>query len=549
VALDFRLLGPLEVLVDGRPLRLGGPRQRAVLAMLLLQPNRVVSVERLADELYDGVPPATAVTQIQRQISELRALLGRALGPRGGEPPIETRPPGYAIRLGPDELDLHRFERGARRAREAADAGDAAGAVARYEEALGLWRGPPLADLAAERFARPAVERLEEIRLTVVEQQVEAELALGRADSLVPRLVALVDEHPFRERLRGQLMLALYRAGRQPEALLAFRSGRDRLVEAFGLEPSPQLRELEGAILRQDPSLDPPGPGRPDRRARAEGGAVLVVDRPGAGPAPLTYLARPLAADGRRELILIGVCEDGSRLAEATAAVQARGRELSAAGAPARVAAFTSRDPGRDVARLAGAHEVAIALVDAPGEFVADGAVPAELSALLDGAPCDVGILASTVPEREGLRVTVPFGGGEHDWAAAELAALLAAGAGLPLRLVGAPAPGRREAPDASRLLASASLAIQRLVQIDVEPVLADHGEGGLAAAVADSAVIVVGISPRWRQDGIGASRHALVRLGATPVMLVHRGPRPGALAPREAMTRYTWSLAPDARP
>ena len=549
MALDFRLLGPIEVLVDGRPLRLGGPRQRAVLALLLLQPNRVVSVERLADELYDGVPPATAVTQIQRQISELRALLGRSPEPQGGEPPIETRPPGYAIRLGPDDLDLHRFERGARRAREAADAGDLADAVARYEEALGLWRGPPLADLAAERFARSAVERLEEIRLTVVEQQVDAELALGGADSLVPRLVALVDEHPFRERMRGQLMLALYRAGRQPEALLAFRSGRDRLVEAFGLEPSTRLRALEGAILRQDPSLDLPGPGRLDRRARAEGGAVLVVDRSDGGPAALAHLARPLAADGRRELILIGVCADGSGLAEATGAVRARGRELSAAGVSARVAAFTSRDPGRDVARLAAAHEVAIALVDAPGDLVRDGSVPTGLGTLLDHAPCDVGILASTVPEREGMRVTVPFGGGEHDWAAAELAALLASGAGLPLRLLGVPAPGRREAPDASRLLASASLAIQRLVRIEVEPVLADPGEGGLAAAVADSAVTVVGISPRWRHDGIGATRHALVRLGAAPVVLVHRGPRPGALAPREAMTRFTWSLAPDERP
>jgi DNA-binding SARP family transcriptional activator len=545
VALDFRLLGPLEVLAGGRPLRLGGPRQRAVLALLLLQPNRVVSVERLADELYDGVPPATAVTQIQRQISELRALLGRELG-QGGEPPIETRPPGYAIRLGPDELDLHRFERGARRAREAADAGDAAGAVARYEEALALWRGPPLADLAAERFARPAVERLDEIRLTVIEGQFEAELALGRADALVPRLVALVDEHPFRERMRGQLMLALYRSGRQPDALLAYRSGRDRLVESFGLEPSPRLRALEGAILRQDPSLDPPGPGRADRRDRAERGAVLVVDRPGAGSAALAHLARPLAVDGRRELILIGVCAEPSGLAEASGAVRARGRELSDAGVEARVAAFASRDPGRDVARLAGAHDAAIALVDAPGELAGDGSLPAELGALLDHAPCDVGILAATASGPEGVRVTVPFGGGEHDWAAAELAALLASGAGLPLRLVGAPAPGRRDAPDASRLLASASLSIQRLVRVEVEPVLAEAGEGGLAAAVAGSAAIVVGISPRWRHDGIGATRRALVRLEAAPVVLVHRGPRPGALAPREAMTRFTWSLAPD---
>jgi DNA-binding SARP family transcriptional activator len=202
--LEFRILGPLEVVGEHGPVRLGGPKQRATLAILLLNVNRVVSVDRLADDLYSGAAPVTAVTQVQRQISELRKALG-------AESLIETRSPGYVIRLQPDQLDLHRFERLA----EEAARGEPRLAVELLREALDLWRGGPLADLAYEPFARTATERLEEIRLAALEQRIEAELALARHAEVIPELEQLVAEHPFRERFRGQLMLALYRSGRQ----------------------------------------------------------------------------------------------------------------------------------------------------------------------------------------------------------------------------------------------------------------------------------------------------------------------------------------------
>ena len=243
--LEFRILGPLEVVREHGPLRLSGPKQRATRAILLLNANRVVSVDRLADDLYSGAAPVTAVTQVQRQISELRKTLG-------DESIIETRSPGYVVRLEPDQLDLHRFERltedaGREEARRAADL---------LREALGLWRGAPLADLAYEPFARPAVERLEEIRLAALEQRIEAELGLGRHAELTAELEQCVNEHPLRERFRAQLMLALYRSGRQAEALAVYRRTREKLVEEFGIEPTAALRRLEHAILAQDHSLD-----------------------------------------------------------------------------------------------------------------------------------------------------------------------------------------------------------------------------------------------------------------------------------------------------
>ena len=183
---------------------------------------------------------------------------------------IETRPPGYRILVPPDGLDLAIFERRAEAAGSALAAGDAATAVRLYREALGVWRGEPLADLAFEPFARPVVERLSELRLAVMEKCLDAELELGRGAELVPELEGLVSEHPLNERLRGQLMVALYRAGRQPEALEAFRVGRAALVEAFGIEPTPALKELESRVLLQDPALDAPEPSRGSRpRARS----------------------------------------------------------------------------------------------------------------------------------------------------------------------------------------------------------------------------------------------------------------------------------------
>jgi DNA-binding SARP family transcriptional activator/DNA-binding beta-propeller fold protein YncE len=239
--MEFRILGPLEVEEDGRLLKLGGAKQRAVLALLLLHANEVVSRDRLIDELWGASPPDTAQTALQVYVSQLRKELGRDA--------IVTQSPGYLIRVRPGELDLDRFERLVEQARD----DDAPGAAARLRDALRLWRGEALADL--DSVARSERARLEEQRLAALEQRIDADLELGRYSSLVPELEGLVREHPLREGLRGQLMVALYRSGRQADALDVYREGRRLLSEELGLEPREELRRLERAILEQDPSL------------------------------------------------------------------------------------------------------------------------------------------------------------------------------------------------------------------------------------------------------------------------------------------------------
>jgi DNA-binding SARP family transcriptional activator len=514
--LEFRMLGPLEVVGDDGPIRLGGPRQRATLAILLLSANRVVPVERLADELYAGRPPVSAVTQVQRQVSELRRALGSA-------EIIETRSPGYLLRLRDDALDLGRFERLTAEADRARGLDDAR-AAGLLREALALWRGPPLADLAYEPFARAAVERLEELRLAALEEQVEAELALGRHAALVPELEALVAEQPLRERLRGQLMLALYRAGRQAEALEAYRATRQALVESFGLEPSEPLQALERAILTHDPALELGA-------ARAPSGASVVLVAPSRDDriAALVELAALVPA----ELVVARLVGREDELAAAAAAVGAQRPR-------ARTAAFTTDVPAADLVRLATANGADLVLVDAPPELDAPR-LPEPLGELFERSPAHVAVLSGT-GFAAARAVHVPFGGGEHDWAALELAAWLASASGAPLRLVGTRADPRSGRRDASRLLADASLAVQRLVDVDAAPVLADPDE--LVDTVADAGLVAVGISSRWRQGGIGHARRTLVRAARPPVLLVHRGPRPGGLAPTGTRTRFTWTLA-----
>jgi DNA-binding SARP family transcriptional activator len=243
--MEFRILGSLQVLDEGRELPLGGAKQRALLALLLLDPNRVVSRDRLIDGLWHTDPPETAPTALQVYVSQLRKALGRDL--------ILTQPPGYLIRVSDGELDLHRFERlvAAARAEEASEG------ARLLREGLALWRGAPLAELG-DSFARAERARLEEQRLAALEQRIEAELPLGRHAELVPELEGLVREQPLRERLRGQLMLAHYRCGRQADALEVYRSGRRLLDEELGLQPSDELQRLERAILNHDPSLESP---------------------------------------------------------------------------------------------------------------------------------------------------------------------------------------------------------------------------------------------------------------------------------------------------
>ena len=241
--MEFRILGPLEVEDDGRLLKLGGAQQRALLALLLLNANDVVPRERLIDELWGAEPPETARTALQVHVSQLRKLLGRER--------IETRSPGYALRVGSGELDLDRFQDLVAEARRL----EPAAAAHSLRQALGMWHGPPLAELEGQPFAQREGLRLEELRLAALEERIEADLKLGRHAELVPELERLVAEHPLRERLRGQLMLALYLSGRQAEGLESYRQGRRLLAEELGLEPGEELRRLEKAILAQDPGL------------------------------------------------------------------------------------------------------------------------------------------------------------------------------------------------------------------------------------------------------------------------------------------------------
>ena len=254
--LRFNLLGPLEVRAERAPVSLGPPQQRALLALLLLNRNQVVSRDRLLDELWGEQPPATAGKLIQVYVSRLR----KALEPdraRGEERRIlVTRSPGYLIAIEPEQLDLGQFERLRREGRQALAAGRPTHAAQKLREALALWRGPPLDDLAYENFAQAEIVRLEDLRLAVQEECFDAELALGRHADVVGELESLSAQHPVRERLRAQLMLALYGSGRQAEALEAYQDARRALTDELGIEPSRELRDLQQAILQQDPALD-----------------------------------------------------------------------------------------------------------------------------------------------------------------------------------------------------------------------------------------------------------------------------------------------------
>ena len=242
--LEFRILGPLEVADEGEPLQLSGQKQRALLALLLLDVNRVVSTDRIVDALWGEAPPRTAATSLQNFVSQLRKQLGSDV--------LVTKPPGYQLRIAPEQLDLERFVRLVEESRDEPPADRAA----KLRRALELWRGRPLADLGFEAFAQQEIGRLEELRLAALEDRVDAELAVGRHSDLVGELEGFADEHPLRERLRSQLMLALYRSGRQAEALQIYHDTRRVLVDELGIEPSPTLQQLHGAILRQDPGLE-----------------------------------------------------------------------------------------------------------------------------------------------------------------------------------------------------------------------------------------------------------------------------------------------------
>ena len=328
--IEFKLLGPLEVVADGEPVSLGPPQQRALLALLLLNANEVVSRDWLIDELWGEQPPATAVKQVQVYVSRLRKALEPDRAPGDPGRILVTRPPGYLIAVETEQLDLGRFERLRGEAGEALGAGNAGGAAQKLREALALWRGPPLADLAYESFAQTEIARLQALHLAALEDRFDADLALGGHADLVGELEALVAEHPLRERLRGQLMHALYRSGRQAEALEAYQGARGALTEELGIEPSRELQELQQAILRQDPALDhsvedeaAPEPSRGvfvgrgrevaelvgalEDALAGHGRLVLLVGEPGIGKSRLAdELMRQARVRGAR--VIVGRC-------------------------------------------------------------------------------------------------------------------------------------------------------------------------------------------------------------------------------------------------
>jgi DNA-binding SARP family transcriptional activator/streptogramin lyase len=258
VGLNFHVLGRLEAYYDGVELDLGPRKQRALLALLLLNANRVVSTERLIDDLWGDAPPSTARAALQVYVAGLRKALG------GDGASLHTKAPGYVLEVDAGSLDLDRFTQLRAEAHEFPDPERRA---ALLHEALGLWRDEPLPELRTEPFSTTAVAQLDQLRLGALEERIDADLALGRDAALVTELEALVAEHPYRERIRGQLMLALYRSGRQADALDAYQTGRRALQEDLGLEPGKELRNLEAAILRQDEalSLAPSVPAEPDR--------------------------------------------------------------------------------------------------------------------------------------------------------------------------------------------------------------------------------------------------------------------------------------------
>jgi DNA-binding SARP family transcriptional activator/tetratricopeptide (TPR) repeat protein len=342
--MDFRILGPLEVLEEGRPVALSGSKQRALLAVLLLHANEALTTDRLVDELWGERAPPTAAKAVHVHVSRLRKAL--AAGP-AGDGLLVTRERGYELRLERERLDAQRFEQLIADGRSELANGRPQRALAAFERALSLWRGTPLADLAYEPFAQAEMARLEEMRAAALEHLVEAKLALGRHAEVVGELETLIGDHPYREPLRAQLMLALYRCDRQAEALQAYKHARGTLVDELGIEPGERLRELERAILAQDPALAAPPLGgaaiepapvrlpfpRPLRfpagapfvaRERelarlhqlwrqvsaTERAAVLVAGEAGIGKTRLAgELARDLQEDGA--LVLYGRCDEG----------------------------------------------------------------------------------------------------------------------------------------------------------------------------------------------------------------------------------------------
>ncbi len=385
VGVEFAVLGPLEVTAGGRSLGLAGARTRAVLAVLLAHANQVVSADRLIEELWPGQPADRATDSLQVRLSELRKAL-RSAGEAGR---LVTRPPGYLLRVAAGELDALRFEQLAAEGDTALAAGDAVTAAQRLDQALGLWRGPALADFDTVPSARAEASRLEEQRLAVLESRAEALLACGRHRELIAELEALTAAHPLRERFWYQRMLALYRSGRQADALGAYRALRDILVAELAIEPGPELRELHARILRQDPALDGPVP---DHAA------------PGPGAVPQTryaqtsdgiHVAYQVIGQGERDMVLVPGLMSHLELIWEDHETADFYQRLARLG---RLILFDKRDTGLSD-RAPGSMSLEERMEDVRAVMQAAGSSRAVLFGYSEGAPMSI-LFAATYPER-----------------------------------------------------------------------------------------------------------------------------------------------------
>ena len=381
--MEFRILGPLEVTAGGQPLEVGGARARAVLAMLIVHANRVVPADRLAEELWPGQPPGKAAASLQVRLSELR----KAFRSAGEADRLVTRPPGYLLRVAPGELDAARFAALAAQAGAALTGGDPSAAAGQLDEALALWHGDPLAGLDAAPFARAEAGRLAEARLAALESRAEAALACGQPPGgLVAGLETLTAAHPLRERLWGQLMLALYRAGRQADALRAYRDLRALLVRELGIEPGPDLRDLHARILRQDPALaGPAAPGGgpdvpPIRYARSDDGV---------------HLAYQVLGQGERDIVFVPGLMSHLELLWEDPETAGFFRRLAGLG---RLILFDKRDTGLSD-RVPGDSTLEERMNDVRAVMQAASSAQAVLFGYSEGAPMSI-LFAATYPER-----------------------------------------------------------------------------------------------------------------------------------------------------
>src|SRR6266540_1064549 len=368
----YGILGPLEVIGHAGPLRVAGAKLRALLVLLLLDANRMVSVDRLIEELWGGRPPPRATVTLRSYVSMLRRVLEPERAPGATSAVLAWQPPGYVLRVGPDDLDATRFERLARDGRAVLPS-DPVAAETMLGEALALWRGDALADVAFEPFAQGEVARLGELRLATAEDQVEARLAAGRHAEVVPDLERLLATNPLRERLRSQLMLALYRSGRQADALRAYRDGRDLLVEELGIEPGPALRRLQEEILLQSPTLDWQPPGRARAAAAGSHGQAGATRGPTGGTRGNSDGKRGSSGDahGQPGATGRGRSAPGHRLGQAPVAGQASAGGQAQPGRSRRPAAERHDGHAAAVWPAAGAPPEAAALVGRDAELLA----------------------------------------------------------------------------------------------------------------------------------------------------------------------------------